>query len=77
MRALLAALALLAGVLITPPAHAAADTNLAAGKNATASTVHDVYRAANVTDADQATYWESTSNAFPQWVQIDLGATHT
>jgi hypothetical protein len=78
MRALLAALALLAGVLITPPpAHAAADTNLAAGKNATASSVHDVYRAAHVTDANQATYWESTSNAFPQWVQIDLGATHT
>ncbi|MEV5891417.1 galactose-binding domain-containing protein, partial [Nonomuraea fuscirosea] len=78
MRALLAALALLAGVLIAPPpAHAAADTNLAAGKNATASSFHDVYRAANVTDGNQATYWESTGNAFPQWVQIDLGTTHT
>ncbi|MEU8361409.1 discoidin domain-containing protein, partial [Nonomuraea sp. NPDC048882] len=75
MRALLAALALLAGVLISPPpaALAAADTNLAAGKNATASTFHDVYRAANVTDGNQATYWESTGNAFPQWIQIDLG----
>ncbi|MBF8187227.1 discoidin domain-containing protein [Nonomuraea sp. K274] len=74
MRALLAALTLLIGVLVAPPAQAAADTDLAAGKTATASGFADVYRAANVTDGNQATYWESANNAFPQWVQVDLGA---
>lgn len=75
MRALLAALSLAIGLLAAPtPAQAAADTNLAAGKPATASSFTDVYRAANVTDGDQATYWESANNTFPQWVQVDLGA---
>ncbi|MEQ4718828.1 discoidin domain-containing protein [Nonomuraea sp. B19D2] len=73
MRALLAALALLIG-LLAAPAYAAADTNLAAGKPATASSFTDVYTAANVTDGNQATYWESANNALPQWVQVDLGA---
>ncbi|WP_263657352.1 CARDB domain-containing protein [Nonomuraea gerenzanensis] len=75
MRALLAALTLLIGFLAAPAAHAAADTNLAAGKSATASSSNDVYRPANVTDGNQATYWESANNAFPQWVQVDLGAS--
>ncbi|WP_336212375.1 discoidin domain-containing protein [Nonomuraea sp. LPB2021202275-12-8] len=74
MRALLAALTLVIGLLAVP---AAADTNLAAGKTATASGHSDVYRAANVTDGNQATYWESANNAFPQWVQVDLGSTAT
>ncbi|MFI7639929.1 discoidin domain-containing protein [Nonomuraea sp. NPDC049400] len=73
MRALLAALALLIG-LLAAPAYAAADTNLAAGRPATASSFTDVYTAANVTDGNQATYWESANNALPQWVQVDLGA---
>ncbi|MEV0379184.1 discoidin domain-containing protein, partial [Nonomuraea sp. NPDC050643] len=75
MRALLAALALLIGVLIAPPAQAAADTNLAAGKPATASSSTDVYTAANVTDGNQSTYWESANNALPQWIQVDLGTS--
>ncbi|MFI7451862.1 discoidin domain-containing protein [Nonomuraea sp. NPDC049714] len=74
MRALLAALTLVISVLAAP---AAADSNLAAGRTAIASGHADVYRAANVTDGDQATYWESPNNAFPQWVQVDLGATAT
>ncbi|NBE96456.1 glycosyl hydrolase [Nonomuraea sp. KC401] len=73
MRALIAALTLLAG-LLAAPAHAAADTDLAAGKTATAGSHADVHRAANATDGDQATYWESANNAFPQWIQVDLGA---
>ncbi|SDJ57603.1 discoidin domain-containing protein [Nonomuraea jiangxiensis] len=76
MRALLAALTLLIGVLVAPAAASAqADTNLAAGKAATASSSTGVYGAANVTDGNQATYWESANNAFPQWVQVDLGAS--
>jgi hypothetical protein len=30
-----------------------------------------------VTDADQNTYWESANNAFPQWVQVDLGSAQS
>jgi hypothetical protein len=26
-------------------------------------------------DGNTSTYWESTDNAFPQWLQVDLGAT--
>ncbi|MER7502193.1 CARDB domain-containing protein [Nonomuraea pusilla] len=74
MRAVLAALTLIVGVLCAP-AHAAAESDLAAGKPATASSHTDVYTAARVTDGDQATYWESVNNALPQWVQVDLGAT--
>ncbi|NRQ38402.1 glycosyl hydrolase [Nonomuraea sp. NN258] len=72
MRALLAALALVLG-LLAAPAWAAAETNLAAGKPATAASHTDVYRPANVTDGDQATYWESANHALPQWIQVDLG----
>ena len=30
---------------------------------------------ANAVDGNTSTYWESTDNAFPQWLQVDLGAT--
>jgi hypothetical protein len=30
--------------------------------------------AGNVTDGSTSSYWESASNSFPQWVQVDLGA---
>jgi hypothetical protein len=33
------------------------------------------YASGNATDGDTTTYWESANNAFPQWVQVDLGAT--
>ena len=29
------------------------------------------------TDGDANTYWESANNAFPQWLQVDLGATYS
>ncbi|HET6710142.1 discoidin domain-containing protein [Amycolatopsis sp.] len=32
------------------------------------------YPVSNVGDGNQATYWESANNQFPQWVQADLGA---
>ncbi|HEY4020487.1 MAG TPA: discoidin domain-containing protein, partial [Pseudonocardiaceae bacterium] len=32
---------------------------------------------ANVTDGNQDSYWESANNAFPQWVQVDLGAAQS
>jgi len=52
-----------------------AGPNLAAGKSASASGVTQTYTASNVTDGNQGTYWESANNAFPQWVQVDLGSS--
>jgi hypothetical protein len=56
---------------------AAAGTNLAAGRPSSASTTNSSYVPGNVTDADASTYWESASNAFPQWVQVDLGSAQS
>ena len=63
-----AALAL-AGLIVTalPALHAApaaaAGTNLALGKSATASSVNGQYAASNLNDGNQASYWESTNEA--------------
>jgi F5/8 type C domain/Abnormal spindle-like microcephaly-assoc'd, ASPM-SPD-2-Hydin len=52
-------------------------TNIAAGEPATASGTQSGYPAGNATDADVNSYWESVNNAFPQWLQVDLGAANT
>ncbi|WP_027345466.1 choice-of-anchor D domain-containing protein [Hamadaea tsunoensis] len=52
-------------------------TNLAAGKPTSESSHNDVYPSSNVTDGNQGTYWESANNAFPQWVQVDLGSSQS
>lgn len=54
---------------------ASSSANLAAGRSMTASTHADVYVAGNANDGNQASYWESANNAFPQWLQVDLAAT--
>ncbi|HEX4226479.1 MAG TPA: discoidin domain-containing protein [Pseudonocardiaceae bacterium] len=56
-------------------APAASPTNLALGKTATASSNTQNYVAGNATDGNQASYWESNNNAFPQWLQVDLGSS--
>ncbi|MCG5212866.1 discoidin domain-containing protein [Streptosporangium soli] len=48
--------------------------NLAAGKIMTASSVSQNYVASNAGDGNQASYWESNNNVFPEWLQVDLGA---
>ncbi|MFC6089941.1 discoidin domain-containing protein [Saccharothrix lopnurensis] len=40
----------------------------------TASSHSDVYQPGNAGDGNQTTYWESSNNAFPQWLRADLGA---
>lgn len=65
---------LIAVGLLPAPAHAAAETNLALGRAATAQGAHGGYPAGNVTDGSQASYWEGPIGSFPQWVQVDLGA---
>ncbi|MGW0520537.1 discoidin domain-containing protein [Crossiella sp. NPDC003009] len=49
--------------------------DLAAAANFTASSQHQDYGAANAGDGNQGSYWESANNAFPQWLQADLGAS--
>jgi len=56
------------------PVSASEEINLAAGKLVTASSYTDIYQASHVTDGSQLTYWESSNNQFPQWIQVDLGA---
>jgi hypothetical protein len=52
-------------------------TNIAAGQPASASSVNGPYVAANITDADPSTYWESTNGSFQQWAQVDLGQSYS
>ncbi|MEU8814745.1 CARDB domain-containing protein [Actinoplanes sp. NPDC048796] len=65
---------LVAAGLSPGTAHAAGGANLAAGKSASASAVNGPYAASNVNDGNADTYWEGPNNAFPHWVQVDLGA---
>jgi hypothetical protein len=55
----------------------ATSTNLSSGKPTSESSHTDVYPSGNVTDGNQASYWESANNAFPQWVQVDLGSSQS
>ncbi|MGS2616758.1 galactose-binding domain-containing protein [Micromonospora sp. LZ34] len=50
--------------------------DLAAGRPSTASSQHGPFVAGNAVDADPGSYWESANGAFPQWWQVDLGASH-
>jgi Alpha-1,3-glucanase catalytic domain D1/F5/8 type C domain/Pectate lyase superfamily protein/Abnormal spindle-like microcephaly-assoc'd, ASPM-SPD-2-Hydin/Cep192 domain 4 len=49
-------------------------TNLALNHPVTASGYTQNYVPANAVDGNTSTYWESTDNAFPQWLQVDLGS---
>ncbi|MEV0915111.1 discoidin domain-containing protein [Streptomyces sp. NPDC049967] len=58
-----------------PPTDPPAETgNLAQGRNVTESGHADVYSASRAVDGDANSYWESTNNAFPQTITVDLGA---
>jgi hypothetical protein len=71
------AAALVATAVPALPAHAAAGPNLAAGRSLSASSSHPEYGTQNANDGNQATYWESTNHAFPQWIQVDLGTARS
>jgi len=79
--AVLAALSLIAGVLVTAltagPATAAAcgTTNIAQGKTATASSLENAsFPASNAVDGNTGTRW-SSAFADPQWLDVDLGSS--
>jgi hypothetical protein len=52
-----------------------ANSNLALNKPVTASGSTQNYVPANAVDGNTGSYWESTNNAFPQWLQVDLGSS--
>jgi hypothetical protein len=61
------------GQLSEVDAHPSA-VGAAAAATYTASSSLGGYPVANTADGNQASYWESANNAFPQWVQADLGS---
>ncbi|MFB7071315.1 discoidin domain-containing protein [Streptomyces sp. NPDC056290] len=63
----------LGGPLMT--AQAAGGPNIALGDPAAAGSALPEYGAANVTDGNQGTYWQSSGSSLPQWVQTDLGTS--
>ena len=75
LRVLAVTAGIIAALLHAPAAATAAGPNLAAGKSFTAGGHSQVYTAGNAGDGNPNSYWESTNNAFPQWIQVDLGAT--
>ena len=70
-----AAVGVVSALISAPTMAMAAGPNLAAGKTFTASTFTDVYPAGNAGDGNANSYWESQNNAFPQWLQVDLGSS--
>ncbi|MGW1213874.1 galactose-binding domain-containing protein [Streptomyces sp. NPDC002499] len=60
-----------ATVTTDPPS---STTNLALHRPTSESSHTQVYGSGNATDGDANSYWESANNAFPQWLQVDLGA---
>ncbi|MFJ6248386.1 discoidin domain-containing protein [Streptomyces sp. NPDC092045] len=56
-------------------AQAAGGPNIALGDPAAAASALPEYGAANVTDGNQGTYWQSSGSGLPQWVQTDLGTS--
>ncbi|MFI6096451.1 discoidin domain-containing protein [Lentzea sp. NPDC051213] len=53
-----------------PPAP---DVDLAAGRPTSQSSQTQHYGSGYAVDNDPRSYWESANNAFPQWIQVDLG----
>ncbi|AVT36036.1 discoidin domain-containing protein [Plantactinospora sp. BB1] len=49
-------------------------TNLARGRPTAESGHVQHYGSGNIVDGNPDSYWESPNHAFPQWVQVDLGA---
>ncbi|MER7459958.1 discoidin domain-containing protein [Micromonospora sp. NPDC126480] len=74
--AVLTAVGLAVTAAPAPPAAAAGGPNLAAGRSASASSTNGPYVAANLTDGNQGSYWESGA-ALPQWAQVDLGSSQS
>jgi hypothetical protein len=64
-------------VALTGTGAGSTNTNLAAGKVTSQSSNTQNLTSSAVTDGNQSSYWESANNAFPQWVQVDLGSAQS
>jgi hypothetical protein len=53
------------------------NADLALNQPATASGSTQNYAPSNAVDGNTSSYWESTDNAFPQWLQVDLGSSQS
>ncbi|GAA3005475.1 hypothetical protein GCM10020229_16690 [Kitasatospora albolonga] len=49
------------------------EVDLALNRPTSESSHTQVYGSGNAVDGNPASYWESANNAFPQWLQVDLG----
>ncbi|WP_169796992.1 discoidin domain-containing protein, partial [Streptacidiphilus griseoplanus] len=65
------------GSTTPPPSTTPPSGNLAQGRPATASGTSQNYGPGNAVDGDASSYWESANNAFPQWIQVDLGSSQS
>ncbi|MFC1440777.1 discoidin domain-containing protein [Streptacidiphilus sp. N1-10] len=63
------------GPTTPPPTTPPPSTDLALHQPTSESSHTQVYSSGNAVDGDPNTYWESANNAFPQWLQVDLGST--
>jgi hypothetical protein len=59
-----------------PPAPPSSGTNLAKGKAISASGSQGGFPPGNANDGNASSYWESTNNAFPQTLTVDLGQAY-
>jgi hypothetical protein len=57
-----------------PPQPPGPGSNLALGKSISASSSQGGFPPNNANDGNASSYWESTNNAFPQTITVDLGA---
>nr|WP_134008873.1 discoidin domain-containing protein [Streptomyces sp. 846.5] len=62
------------GPTTPPPTTPPPSTDLALHQPTSESSHTQVYGSGNAVDGDPNTYWESANNAFPQWIQVDLGS---
>ncbi|MFT7841084.1 discoidin domain-containing protein [Saccharothrix sp. BKS2] len=57
-----------------PDGNPPVERDLAAGRPTAQSSQNQHYGGHLAVDADPHSYWESANSAFPQWLQVDLGA---
>ncbi|MCY0925376.1 discoidin domain-containing protein [Streptomyces sp. H27-H1] len=62
------------GTVTATTDHQSSTVDLARQRPTTESSHTQGYACANAVDDDPNSYWESANNAFPQWLQVDLGA---
>ncbi|MFE2916441.1 discoidin domain-containing protein [Kitasatospora indigofera] len=59
---------------VTTAAGSSPTVDLALNRPTAESSHTQVYGSGNAVDGDPNSYWESANNAFPQWLQVDLGS---